>query len=125
MQKGAVVRSDPRCVLHGCSREDVKGVQAFLRQKQIGDAVRDFLTGGDDPMPPQTLAAPATRGSPESTRLCQKCLKGEASHHKHDPLADNCILYRVDAPRLPPKPASCSSKGKSHWLGMRPRLPLP
>ena len=95
---GGHTRSDPRCVLHGCSSEDVKGVQAFLRQKQIDDAVQDFLTGGDDPMPPQTLAAPATRGSPESTRLCQKCLKGEASHHKHDPLADNCILYGVDDP---------------------------
>ena len=45
-------------------------------EKQIDDAAQDFLTGGDDPMPPQTLAAPATSGSPESTRLCQKCLKG-------------------------------------------------
>ena len=81
MQKGAIVprgahSPDPRCVLHGCSSEDVKGIQAFLRQKQIDDAVQDYLNRGDDPMPPQTLAAPTTGGSPESTRLCLKCLKG-------------------------------------------------
>ena len=77
---GGHTRSDPRCVLHGCSSEDVKGIQAFLRQKQIDDAVQDYLNRGDDPMPPQTLATPTTGGSSESTRLCMKCLKGETSH---------------------------------------------
>ena len=72
---GGHTRSDPRCVLHGCSSEDAKGVQAFFRQKQIDDAVQDFLTGGDDPTPPQTLAAPRA----ESTRLCQKSKRGGES----------------------------------------------
>ena len=72
--------ADPRCVLHRCSSEDVKGIQAFLRQKQIDDAVQAYLNRGDDPMPPQTLATPTTGGSSESTRLCMKCLKGETSH---------------------------------------------
>ena len=101
----------------------MKGVQAFLRQKQIDDAVQDFLTGGDDPMPPQTLAAPATRGSPESTRLCQKCLKGEASHHKHDPLADNCILYGVDDPTPPLRPKSTVSANEKIFDHRRKLLP--
>ena len=33
-----------------------------------------------------------------SRPACARSLKGEASHHKHDPLADNCILHGVDDP---------------------------
>ena len=89
--------ADPRCVLHRCSSEDVKGIQAFLRQKQIDDAVQDYLNRGDDPMPPQTLG-----------------------HHKHDPRADNCILYGVDNPT----PAKAQSpQGNSTGSGCGPCSP--
>ena len=118
---GEPSRGLPACIVPGVFLRWEREFAYF--EKQIDDAAQDFLTGGDDPMPPQTLAAPATRGSPESTRLCQKCLKGEASHHKHDPLADPCILYGVDDPTPPLRPKSTVSANEKIFDHRRKLLP--
>ena len=59
--------------------------------------MQDVLRHGDDP---PLRAAPSTRESPAAKDPCLKCLNGEKSRHKHNPAADNCILYGygVDKP---------------------------
>ena len=91
-------RADPLCILHGCLREDAKGIQEFLRQKKIDAALRDSDSQGERPSTaPKPL--PVDPGAhPKPTKLCLRCIKGEKSHHRHEPTADNCILFGVEQP---------------------------
>ena len=77
-------RSDPTCILFGCDSSDAGQVSSFLRNLKIEAA-------STPSSPSSSPGTPRTRH-----KALQKCLRGAKSHHKHNPTADNRVLYGVE-----------------------------
>ena len=90
--------------LHGCESR-------YARRKKVDAAVQQALSAGDTAPTPTASTTTSKAGPPSSPwgviplakdagpqRPCERCLRGERSHARHNPLADNCLLFGVENP---------------------------
>ena len=101
IRAGVVTSTKPRKWKSG--RSDPKEMQSFLRAKKTQQAVEQALQSPTTSSLTSTTTRTTTTSLPgtylgKSSSTCLKCLKGDKSHHRHEPTTDNCVLFGVDNP---------------------------
>ena len=122
---------DPQCIFHGCESRDLKELGTFARQKKIDTAVQQALSKGEttsDPTATATTSKATPQSSPPGVRPsamdvgpqspCQRCLRCEKHHQRHNPLAVKIVSSSElrTSLRRPPPPEFRGKKSRQQGI---------